>query len=60
MTTSQSQRNALKRYQAKTVMYALRFRIDSDADVIKRMRSVENKTDYIRRLVRSDIARGSK
>lgn len=36
--------------------YTLRFSIDSDQDVIEEFESVSNKQDYIRNLVRADIA----
>lgn len=53
--TSESQRKAIKRYHLKTVSLLLRFRRDADADVIKRLCDVPNKTGYIRELVRNDI-----
>lgn len=37
------------------VQIAIRFYTPSDDDVIERIRSVENKTDYIRQLIRKDI-----
>lgn len=30
---------------------------DNDADVIGKLKSVENKTDYVRKLIRADIAK---
>ena len=30
---------------------------DGDADVLAKLQSVENKTDYIRQLIRADIAK---
>lgn len=46
---------AKAKYDAKTVQYVFRLRLESDADVIQRLRSVQNKTDYLRRLVRADM-----
>lgn len=38
-------------------MYAIRYHVKNDADVISRLESVDNKADYIRRLIREDIER---
>lgn len=43
------------KYQRKLKSFLLRFRKKEDADVIVRLQSVENITDYIRGLVRTDI-----
>lgn len=53
----QRQKLAKAKYDAKTVQYVFRLRIGADADIIERLRSVPAKTDYIRKLVREDIAR---
>lgn len=55
---TESQKRAKERYDRKTVQYVFRFRLEHDADVIQRLRSVSNKTDYIRNLIRIDIAKG--
>ena len=52
---TKAERAAKKRYDAKTVQFVLRLRLDHDADIIQRMRSMENKTDYFRALVRRDM-----
>ena len=33
----------------------IRFNLEGDADVLAKLEGVENKTDYIRRLIREDI-----
>lgn len=55
MPVTESQRRAKARYDAKTVQYVFRLRLESDADVIARLRSIPNKTEYLRRLVRADM-----
>ena len=54
---SEAQKRAKSKYDAKTVQYVFRLRLESDADVIQRLRRVQNKTDYLRKLVREDIKR---
>lgn len=53
--TSESTRRALRRYAKKTKQYIIRLRKDTDADVIAMLDSVENRTGYIRQLVRRDV-----
>lgn len=53
----QNQKLSKKRYDAKTVQHVFRFRLGADADIIERLRSVPEKTNYLRRLIREDIAR---
>lgn len=53
--TSESTRRALRRYAKKTKQYIIRLRKDTDADVIAMLDSVENRTEYIRQLVRRDV-----
>lgn len=52
---TEAQRRAKQRYDAKTVQYVFRLRMDGDSDVIDKLKSVPNKTDYLRSLVRQDI-----
>lgn len=52
---TEAQRRAKQRYDAKTVQYVFRLRMDGDSDVIDKLKSVPNKTDYLRKLVRQDI-----
>lgn len=42
-------------YNKKTAQFVFRLRLDTDADVIERLRKVGNRTEYIRHLVRRDI-----
>lgn len=42
-----------------TVMIAVRFNTEYDADVIGRLKEADSTADYIRQLVRSDIKRNS-
>ena len=37
--------------------FGVQFNVSTDADVIEKMLSVPNKSDYIRKLIREDIAR---
>ena len=54
-----SQQNAYQRRAMTQV--AIRFHNESDADVLAALDAQPNKADYIRRLIREDIARnGSK
>lgn len=54
---SEAQKAAKRKYDLKTQQYAFRLRLDGDADVIARLNNVQNKTEYLRRLVREDMAR---
>lgn len=54
-----------RRYQNQykidhTVKFTIRFINDKDQDIIDKLQSQQNKTDYLRRLVRDDIERGGK
>lgn len=51
------QRNLAKWQKANCRNVMCRFFIKSDEDVLAKLDSVPNKTDYIRRLIREDIAR---
>lgn len=51
----EAQRRAQKKYLAKCKTYILRFRQDSDADVVDKLARVPNVTGYIRGLVRRDL-----
>lgn len=63
MLTEQERRERHKiskaKYDAKTVQYVFRFRMGADADIIERLRSVPAKTEYLRKLIREDVARGA-
>lgn len=56
---SEAQKRAKAKYDLKTAQFMFRLRIDDDADVIQKLRKVKNRTEYIRRLVRHDIAYGA-
>lgn len=44
------------RWLAKnSIKLTIRFMAESDRDVIERLNSVPNKTDYLRKLIRADI-----
>ena len=55
----QRQKLAKAKYDRKTVQYVFRLRLESDADVISRLRAIPNKTEYLRKLIREDIHRGA-
>ena len=56
---TEAQKRAKKRYDAKTTQIVLRLRNGADADIIERLKSVPAKTDYLRNLIREDMARGA-
>ena len=58
MTTEERKRQIKEWQQASTRQILLRFNVHKDADVLARLGAVDNKVDYIRRLVREDIAAG--
>lgn len=41
----------------KTVGLNIRFAIDADADIIRRLEEVDSKTAYVKRLIREDIGK---
>lgn len=55
---TKAQREAARRYNARTVQFVFRFNPDHDADVIQRLKQHPSKTEYIRQLVRRDIRNG--
>jgi len=44
-----------KFHKEKMTNFGIRFHNENDKDVIERLRTVPNKTDYIRQLVRADL-----
>lgn len=49
---------ANKKYDAEnTKQYKFKYNIKHDADIIAKLDSVANKQDYIRKLIREDLAR---
>lgn len=58
---SEAQKRAKKRYDTlRTTQIVMRLRVNQDADVIEKLRSVPSKVEYIRSLVRRDIKDGQK
>ena len=58
MPRTEAQKRARNKWQAKAMrQIALRFNRENDADVLRKMDSVPNKTDYVRQLVRDDIGK---
>lgn len=55
----QRQKLAKAKYDRKTVQYVFRFRMGADADIIERLNGMPTKTEYLRRLIRKDMARGA-
>lgn len=52
---SQAQREAVRRYAQKTTQYILRVRNDKDADIRDHLNKQENRSKYLRDLIRADI-----
>lgn len=52
-----AEKRAKARYDSTTRKFFMRLRVTSDADIISKLDSVENKTEYIRKLIREDMAR---
>lgn len=52
---SEAQKRALRRYEQKMEQFVVKFRKDTDADVIARLKAVENRTGYIRELILKDV-----
>jgi len=58
MKTSQAQINAVARYDAKnTIQIKMKLNLTTDADIIEKLKEVENKQGYIKQLIRDDIGR---
>ena len=56
MALSEAQRRAVKKYKEKaTTAFSFRLSNDADRDVIDHLAKQENRTDYIRKLVREDM-----
>ena len=52
---SQAQREAVRRYAQKTTQYILRVRNDKDADIRDQLNKQDNRSKYLRDLIRADI-----
>lgn len=59
MATDAQKRAAAKYDRMHTRQIVLKLNVHTDADVLQRLDSVDNRQGYIKRLVREDIARGS-
>lgn len=46
--------------KSNTVQMHLKFNVRSDADVLDKLNSCENKQGYIKRLIREDMAKNGK
>lgn len=58
MAMSEAQKRASAKWNAKALrQITLHFNKENDADVLRKMDSVPNKTDYVRQLVREDIGK---
>lgn len=58
MKTSKAQLNAIAKYDAKnTIQIKLKLNLTTDADIIDKLKEVENKQGYIKQLIRDDIGR---
>ena len=53
-----SQKAVDKWKKGNTKSFSLMFMFKSDADIIAKLESVPNKTDYVRQLIRADINPG--
>lgn len=59
LTASQYRKNQMeaqrqwRKKHAKSI--ALQFNIEADADILQKLEQVNNKVDYIRKLIRADI-----
>lgn len=60
MMTTTAQRRAYRRYCRKALSFVVRVNPDTEPDVYERLYDMENRAGYVKQLVRSDIARGSK
>ena len=51
------QKESRRKYDSlRTKQYIMRLRVEADADIIKKLDSLQNKTEYIRMLIRGDMA----
>lgn len=53
------QKRAKERWDKKTTTFFFRLRNEEDADIIERLKSVSQRTDYLRELVRKDVKRAT-
>lgn len=56
MKTTEAQARASKKYQEKnTRLMTIRLNLNTDADIIAKLESVESKQGYIKELIRKDM-----
>ena len=56
--TSEAQKKATRKYDdAKTVQFKMKLNKTTDADILAKLDSVDNKQGYIKGLIRADIAK---
>ena len=55
MARSKALIEAQNKYMNKIKTFAVRLHVERDADVITKLEKTENKTDYIRELIRKDM-----
>lgn len=57
MTRSEALKRAQDKYTAKIRTFAVRLNTEKDAEIVAKLESVDNVTDYIRQLVARDLGR---
>lgn len=55
MVRSEALAAAQKKYEKKIKTFAVRLHIERDADVVEKLENTQNKTEYIRDLIRKDM-----
>lgn len=57
---TEAQRRAVKKYDASnTVQFHLKLNVNTDAEIIEKLKTVENVQGYLKNLVRADIGADS-
>lgn len=57
MATSEAKKASNERYdKANTKGYMIKLNLTTDADIIEKLDSVDNRQGYIKRLIREDLA----
>ena len=60
MTVSEAIKAAQKKYNAKTMVMPIRINPESESDLFDALSKQDNRSGYIKQLIRDDIARGVK
>ena len=59
MASTDAQKRASAKYDAaNTKVVTLKFNLRTDADIIEKLESVENRQGYIKELIRADMGKG--